>query len=699
MSVEQESWDGMESDAAEESTLLETNIEFEALLNYLKQNRAFDFTGYKRASLMRRIDRRMHVVGIEGYGEYQDYLEVHSDEFGQLFDTILINVTHFFRDPAAWEYLASDILPLLIERKDPNGIYRIWSAGCASGEEAYTLAILLCEALGPDAMRDRVKIYATDIDMDALGRARLGSYTDREVAGVPPPLLAKYFEMVDSRYVFRKDLRRALIFGRNDLIQDAPISRLDMVVCRNVLMYFNAETQARIMSRFHFALNDHNFLFLGKAEMLFTQSTLFLPMNLKHRIFARLPNGRDRAARLLLSDVSNGEEILDAGQLARSRDAAFEIGAVAQIVVDGGGSVALANERARLQFGLSLRDVGRPLQDLELSYRPMDLRSAIEQATSERRAVLIQNVKWLSSPNDARWLDIQISPLAESRAAMLGVTITFTDVTRYHLLQDELEHANHSLITAYEELQSTNEELETTNEELQSTVEELETTNEELQSTNEELETMNEELQSTNEELQTMNDELRQRSDEFGYISLQMQSILSSLQVGVAVVNSELRVQIWSRRAEDMWGLRAEEAEGHNFLNLDIGLPAEQLRPAMRACLSGEAQRREITLTAVNRRGRTIRCHVDMTPAPFVGNVIQGVVLLMEESAQDGNAVRSGSDGDKTPGRDGDGSKPLARDGVAIHDGADGSSNRHADFGERGDDASAGGNGSEASDG
>ena len=212
-----------------------------------------------------------------------------------------------------------------------------------------------------------------------------------------------------------------------------------------------------------------------------------------------------------------------------------------------------------------------------------------------------------------------------------GTVITFTDVTVHRRLQRELEQSHHELETAYEELQSTNEELETTNEELQSTVEELETTNEELQSTNEELETMNEELQSTNEELQTINDELRQRGDELNSANAFLQSVMTSLRGGVAVVDRELRLLAWSRHAEDLWGLRSDEVTGHHLLNLDIGLPVERLHSALRACLAGDSPMQQIVLEAINRRGKKIRCEVTCTPLLGVASDVLGAILVMQE--------------------------------------------------------------------
>lgn len=290
-----------------DSTMNESNQdqEFEALLEYLRQRRGFDFTGYKRTSLRRRVSKRMNMVGIENFRDYLDYLEVHPDEFTNLFNTILINVTAFFRDASAWDYLAQEVIPRIVEGRAADEPIRVWSAGCASGEEAYTLAILLAEALGPEQFRHQVEIYATDVDEEALAQARQASYSPKALEPLPVELRARYFEALENRYVFRPDLRRAVTFGRHDLVQDAPISCLDLLVCRNTLMYFNAETQGRILGRFHPALNDNGFLFLGRAEMLLTRTNLFTPVDLKHRIFIRVPrvNLRDRLLIEALSTI------------------------------------------------------------------------------------------------------------------------------------------------------------------------------------------------------------------------------------------------------------------------------------------------------------------------------------------------------------------------------------------------------------
>jgi two-component system CheB/CheR fusion protein len=642
---------------------------FEQLLEYLRRSRAFDFTGYKRSSLMRRVNKRLHAVGMQDYINYVDYLEVHPEEFGRLFDTILINVTAFFRDPSAWEAVREQAIPRLLAAKRPGDPIRLWSAGCASGEEAYTLAMLLAESLDLDQFRDRVKIYATDVDAEALTRARHAVYGPKEVQSIPPELLEKYFEATNGRYAFQKDLRRCVIFGRHDLIQDAPISRIDLLSCRNTLMYLNTETQARILDRFHFALNDRGFLFLGKAETLLTYNNAFVPVDLKRRIFAKVSRGNLRDRLLVMARTGSEEAVNHLVGHVRIREAAFDTGPVAQVVVDFGGALVLANDRSRVLFNLAPTDLGRPLQDLQVSYRPADLRSGIDRAYSERREVLLKDVEWSTGIGEAGYFEVHIIPLLDPGGSLLGASITFLDTTTLRRISDEHARSSREVETAYEELQSANEELETTNEELQSTVEELETTGEELQSTNEELETMNEELQSTNEELETVNEELRQRSEELKRVNTFLESILGSLRGGVVVIDRDFLVLVWNHKVEDLWGLRADEVRGKNLMNLDIGLPVDRLKPALRACLAGETTYQETALEATNRRGKTILCRVTCTPMTD-GDAIGGIIVFMDDQAE-GKPGRqpatTDATGDGQPS--GDGAEPARDEGQPREDG------------------------------
>ena len=607
-----------------------TDTTLDALLEFVKETRGFDFTGYKRSTIQRRVAKRMAAVGAERYDDYLDFLELHGEEFAELFNTLLINTTGFFRDPQTWEYFGDAIVPQLLATHTPDSPIRVWCAGCASGEEPYTVAMVLARVMGDPGFRDRVKIYATDIDEEALDQARHGAYLPRQIEDVPPDALERFFERTEQRYVFRKDLRRSVIFGRNDLVQDAPISRIDLLVCRNTLMYFNAETQSQILRRFHFALDDDGYLLLGKSEMLITHTDLFAPVELKRRVFRKVikPTLRDRV-RVLATDGIRGHGPTESDNL---REAAFDIAGAAQIVLDHNRVMIMANDAARRVFGLGLNDFGRPIQDLELSYRPLELRSHLDSLDRDLRPSEIKAVHWRTGEIE-RIFDVRLVPLTSDGVAM-GTSIAYIDVTESHKLQDQLTGSKRELEQAYEELQSTVEELETTNEELQSTNEELETTNEELQSTNEELETMNEELQSSNEELETMNEELRHRTQELNDVNSFLETILTTIGLAVAVLDRNQRVQIWNGKARELWGLTSDEAEDEHLMALDIGLPVEKLRQQIKDTLTGESEREEVVLEATNRRGKAFTCRVTFLPLGSGGDGnVAGLIMMMEDVA------------------------------------------------------------------
>ena len=544
---------------------------FEALLDYLKGTRGFDFTAYKRSSLMRRIQKRLQALNIESYDDYQAYLDAHAEEFPLLFNTILINVTSFFRDPEAWGYLSAQIVPTIMAHSRPDSAIRVWSTGCASGEEAYTLAMMLAEQMGIEAFRRRVKIYASDVDEDALMQARHATYTASQVEDVPPDLLARYFERVDDRYLFHKDVRRSIIFGRHDLVQDAPISRVNLLVCRNTLMYFTRETQAKVLNRFHFALRNGGFLFMGRAELLLTHGELFTPVELKWRVFTKTVPQNIRELSAL---PERAEERSTMSSDDRLQVLSLEADPVARVVVRADGILSFANSRARSLFRLTQQDIGKRLQDLEMSYRPIELRSLIQDAMGQRRTVTRKDLSWPHDSGEGRYLDLDVVPLTDSGGEILGVQLSFSDVSRYRRLQEELE---------------------------------------------------------------TTNTEFRMRSDELNTANAFLASILAGLEVAVVVVDPKLQVLAWNHRAEDMWGLRAAEVQGRHLMNLDIGLPVEQLRQPIRAVLAGETERVELTLDCRNRRGRSVRCPIRCTQLRGASGETLGAILLMEEVPMPGS--------------------------------------------------------------
>jgi two-component system CheB/CheR fusion protein len=525
-------------------------------------------------------------------------------------------------------------LPKIIEGKAPYEPIRVWSAGVASGEEAYSVAMLLSEVLGTSEYRERAKIYATDVDEDALTHARQGRAVEKDLEEVPASLREKYFEREgDDHYVLRTELRRSIIFGRHDLVQDAPISRIDLLVCRNTLMYFEPEAQARILARLHYALSEKGYLFLGKAEMLLRRDTLFVPVDLKQRIFNKLPRVGGRDQRVAAAQGGTLDPADHSTRQSRLRELMVDALPVAQLVVDLGGIVVAINERARSVFGLVVADVGRPLQDLEVSYRPIELRSLIDQAYRDRRSLEARDVERRTANGETQYFDVKVVQLTDKDGGLLGASIAFTDVTGYNRVNRELERSKQELETTSEELQATNEELETTNEELQSTVEELETTNEELQSSNEELETMNEELESTNTELETINTEMQQRGTQLDQINVFMEEVLANVKTGVAVLDRDLRVQLWNQQSEELWGVRASETLGQPLLALDIGLPVSELVAPINEAIKSANGFREVTVNATNRRGKRFMCRVQCSAMAAVDGG-RGAILLMEAVEQ-----------------------------------------------------------------
>jgi two-component system CheB/CheR fusion protein len=488
--------------------------------------------------------------------------------------------------------------------------------------------MVLVEAVGAEAFRERVKIYATDLDENALQIARTGTYETRRLEDLPAQLVEAYFEPGEETRTFRRDLRRQVIFGRNDLTCDAPISRVDLLVIRNTLMYFNAEMQAAILRRLHFALADPGYIFLGKAEMLLNHGEWFDPIDLRKRLFRKIPRSLPPSGsrRTVIGQLADDHGML-VGQL---RTATLAAGPVAQLALDTADKLVVANARAETLFNLRPMDIGRPFRDLEVSYRPVELRSVIERVKSDLVPVEVRGIDWQrAAGTETSVYDIAVIPLFGPHNAHIGIGVSFTDVTRYSRLREELEHANDKLERAYQELQSLNEELETTNEELQSTNEELETTNEELQSTNEELETMNEELQSTNDELQEINDALRVRSEELDRTNDFLASVLQSLGNAVIAVDRDLRVTIWSPGAQDLWGARQDEAQGRRLEELDIGLPVGRIAPMVQRLLDDAANGRSaFELDAINRRGRTVRLQVDLSVLHDGGQKVSGVILV-----------------------------------------------------------------------
>ena len=546
------------------------------LLQELAELRGFDFRGYKRTTLERRFRKRMFQINQGSYAEYADYIGKNPDEVNALLNTILINVTEFFRDPPAWELLRHDILPPLLKQLRPGATFRVWSAGCASGEEAYSIAIILAELFGARITDFDVKIYATDIDEQELTIARRGEYSLEALRRVRPEWREKYFQ---GKGPFRvgRDIRRLLIFGRSNLGPDAPISHVNLLICRNVLIYFDSALQKQILQRLHYALEPGGILFLGKSESQLTNSTQFRRLNARWRMFQRITAA---SANEVTSEPIALSETAELPTIAQSREELemlrsqqrylLETIRLGVIVLTGNDFVVSSNVFILTLFGLPPMNLaGKRIQETDLFVRSPELGAHL-QATHVNNETARFQVR-VKIGGEERLVDVTIRPVLDERGERSATLIYCEDGT----VQEKLQTTIEELESTSEELQSANEELETTNEELQSTNEELETTNEELQSTNEELETTNEELQSLNEELKTTNQELEERTKDLDQINVLYAQTLEKIRVPVMLVNAEGRIEFWNTMALRLFGFKSKPPV--EFQVEQLPLP-EQLR-------------------------------------------------------------------------------------------------------------------------
>jgi two-component system CheB/CheR fusion protein len=528
------------------------------LLEELAEQRGFDFRGYKRTTLERRFRRRMFQLNIGSYAEYADYLRKHQDEINKLLATILINVTEFFRDPPAWEILRHEILPPLIKQLKPGASFRAWSAGCASGEEAYSVAIMLAELFGPRLVEFDVKIYATDVDDEELVTARRGEYSIDVLKRLRAEWRDKYFH---GKGVLRvnREIRRLVIFGRSNLAQDAPISHVNLLVCRNVLIYFDSALQKQILARLHYALDPGGVLFLGKSESQLTNSTHFRRLNPRWRVFQRitpvpLPDEPRTSARDHEADDEKANTAREELNLLRTQQRyMLDTLNVGVLILGPDDLIRQHNGSFPTLYGLPTSNlVGKRLQDTDIFARTPELGEQL-QATrvNQQSARFRPRVK---VGNEDRLLEIVIRPVLDEHGERTGTYMYCEDISVEEKLQSTVEE----LESTTEELQSANEELETTNEELQSTNEELETTNEELQSTNEELETTNEELQSLNEELETTNQELEERTKDLDDVNSLYAQTLERLHMPIMLVNHEGRIEFWNSTLLRLFGFKSK---------------------------------------------------------------------------------------------------------------------------------------------
>ncbi len=572
-----------------------SDVSLRDLLQWLAEERNLDLRGYKASSLERRFRHRMFQVKMGTFGEYLDYIRENADEVNNLLNTVLINVTHFFRDPQGWEALRREIIPELTETLQPGDTFRAWSAGCASGEEAYSLAILLCEQFGANIRNYDVKVYATDVDEEALNIARRGEYATDKLRHVRPEWREKYFQS-DHISRINREIRRLCIFGRGNLASDAPISHVQLLLCRNVLIYFDSELQKNILKRLHYALEPSGILMLGKSESQLSQSALFQTIHPKWRIFRRLDNettNRNPAGRAQPApeEASLVRTRQDLSLLKTYQDVILQTVEPGILVLDKSDVVTTENESALRLFALKGEPtVGQRFADTGIARRAPEIVNRLETLHKSGEPLVQFECSLAPENHEPRALRVTLRSIMTSRGGRAGTLVYIEDITTHQKLQHTVEE----LETTSEELQSSNEELETTNEELQSTNEELETTNEELQSTNEELETTNEELQALNEELGTTNEELEVRTRELDDVNARYAETLEKMPWPVMMVDAKHVVQFWNASMHRLFGLASKSVTGLELPQLPV---PEKLRGVLaRRTREATARRKDVVL-------------------------------------------------------------------------------------------------------
>jgi two-component system, chemotaxis family, CheB/CheR fusion protein len=409
--------DKKQSPAAEDD---KTDEELDKLLQKLYDERGFDFRDYKKVSLRRRVQKRLDDLGIGTYPDYERYLDTHQDEYTKLFETLLINVTEFFRDPEAWKIVEEKVLPDIIARKKKGDSIRVWSSGCASGEEPYSVGILLAEALGGAIHDYDVKIYATDIDENALAEARRGVYRPEKIKNVSLERLEEYFSREDNVHKINRPIRQMVAFGRQDLTTDAPISHLDFLLCRNVLIYFNVPLRNKLLYRFNFALSRGGYAFFGESESTLMGSRLFSVTSQKWRIFKKIMNitelepSERRAA--IIEEALIGKAVSESSKEIRTLDfyhqAIINTMKPAPVVLNKSNIVTTWNPAAEHMWMIkSDYAPGRNFYEMGMGDGIADINDAIRDALRDKRSVVLREKEVVAPKGEKRYIDTTVVPL------------------------------------------------------------------------------------------------------------------------------------------------------------------------------------------------------------------------------------------------------------------------------------------------
>jgi two-component system CheB/CheR fusion protein len=605
-----------------------------------------DFTLYRRSTLHRRVERRMGIHQLVKIDAYVRYLQENPQELGILFKELLIGVTNFFRDPAVWQQLAKKTLPALLANRPGGAALRAWVAGCSTGEEAYTLAIVFTEALKQLKAPGKIslQIYATDLDKDAIERARQGFFPENIAADVTPARLARFFVKEEGGYRIDKQIRAMVVFAPQNLIMDPPFTKLDILCCRNLLIYLTPELQRKLFPLFHYSLNPRGVLLLGSAESIGSFTPLFTPIAPREKIFQRaesilpgnlldfpavfVPTPASRPA-LPAATGRTGPSLQSlADQMLQSRYAPPAV-----IVNDQGDILYISGRTGRYLEPAAGKANWNVLAMVREALR-YDLSGALQKVQRKKGSAVVRGIK-LGLGADARSVDLMVQALEEPKELVGLVLIVFSDsaVVSETALGEEggkgpprsAGQLELELKRAREEVQAGREEMQTSQEELKSMNEELQSTNEELQSSNEELTTSKEEMQSLNEELQTVNAELQTKLDELSGANNDMKNLLNSTDIATVFLDNELHVRRFTLQAKTII----------KFIPSDIGRPITDLASDL---LYPElvADAHEVLRTLVYCE-RSITSHdgrwftVRVMPYRTVDNRIDGVVITFAD--------------------------------------------------------------------
>ena len=562
------------------------------ILRLLKVRSGHDFSAYKRATLYRRVSRRLQVCQCESVAAYDRYLREHPEELSHLLRDFLISITNFFRDREVFDVVAADVIPKLFAGKTTDDQVRVWIAGCATGEEAYSLAILLCEHARQLAAPPQIQLFATDIDEAALTQARQGRYPSTIAVDVSPERLHRFFTADGDHYRVTKELREIVLFSPHNLLRDPPFSRLDLISCRNVLIYLNRDAQARLLNVFHFGLRQDGVLLLGLSESA-ENSALFSALDLKHRLFVRPNASRPATDSIIPAARWEAPAIAVAAPQRAERTGVGELHhqlveryAPPSVLVDENLDVLHVSEHAGRLLQVA---GGAPSRQLLRMIHPalrVELRTAIHAARSHPSGSDVRVVRF-EDAGTPRVVELRVRGAAQPGAAGGALLVLFDELDPLHtadaasqptngVLEPIVHDLEDQLRITGDQLRTTVEQYETSLEELKASNEELQAMNEELRSATEELETSKEELQSVNEELTTLNLELKLKIDEISHANSDLQNLMSSTDIGVVFLDRALNIKRFTPRVQDLINVIASDV-GRPLAHLTHQLEADDL--------------------------------------------------------------------------------------------------------------------------